>query len=335
MSIYQTITKLIPQENFIKTAPQKEKEDQPRILDMSGMINITCWMTDEDGNMQILHVDSMERNRINLMKSSFTDDHITPEHRHSYIELAYVEKGTLRQIIDGKIEVFDQGEICLIGQNCIHSDCLKKEDSVIFFFGISAEFFDKTSFFSDADMSSQKFIKEIILEMKEKYKYTHLYPKKKSTETIKLFEYIVKERIRQKAGYKHLILGSVERILSLLVSEYDIALTENEYAQYNSMLFDDLKSYIDKNYRSVSAKILSKKFFYSPDYINKLIKKFTGHPYSKYLQHVRLEKAKNMLITTPLSVEDIAHKVGYTNLSFFYNIFHEKFGCTPNEMRKK
>jgi AraC-like DNA-binding protein len=79
---------------------------------------------------------------------------------------------------------------------------------------------------------------------------------------------------------------------------------------------------------------LASVFGYTPGYFNRLIKRRTGMTYSRFLQDIRLEKAKILLKTTQFTVEDIARRVGYENQTYFYRLFHEKFRAKPDELRR-
>ncbi|QGG54615.1 helix-turn-helix domain-containing protein [Paenibacillus sp. B01] len=49
---------------------------------------------------------------------------------------------------------------------------------------------------------------------------------------------------------------------------------------------------------------------------------------------VRIEKAKELLLATELSIADISERTGYTNSSYFHRIFKKGIGVTPTEFRK-
>ncbi|WP_434513755.1 helix-turn-helix domain-containing protein [Dechloromonas sp. ARDL1] len=53
-----------------------------------------------------------------------------------------------------------------------------------------------------------------------------------------------------------------------------------------------------------------------------------------YLQKVRIDKAKKLLLATDLSIKAIAYEVGYENVSFFVKIFKTHVGQTPALWRK-
>lgn len=68
---------------------------------------------------------------------------------------------------------------------------------------------------------------------------------------------------------------------------------------------------------------------------NRRFFKATGQSPMDYAQSLRLEEAKQMLETTDLSVEAVAHEVGYEDSSSFSRLFRRKTGITPAQYRKR
>ena len=59
----------------------------------------------------------------------------------------------------------------------------------------------------------------------------------------------------------------------------------------------------------------------------------TGLSPIRYLQQVRVARAKKLLLATPLSIREIAYEVGYENVSFFVRLFRKEAGDTPSHWR--
>ncbi|HEK0817336.1 TPA: helix-turn-helix domain-containing protein [Pseudomonas aeruginosa] len=59
----------------------------------------------------------------------------------------------------------------------------------------------------------------------------------------------------------------------------------------------------------------------------------TGLSPIRYLQQVRVDRAKKLLLVTPLSIREIAYEVGYENVSFFVRLFRKEAGDTPSHWR--
>ena len=56
-----------------------------------------------------------------------------------------------------------------------------------------------------------------------------------------------------------------------------------------------------------------------------------GQNISLYLRDVRMNRAASLLLSTKLSVAEIAEQVGYSNQSKFASVFKKKFGVAPLE----
>lgn len=92
--------------------------------------------------------------------------------------------------------------------------------------------------------------------------------------------------------------------------------------------------YINENYdEDISLKYLSEKYNINPSYLGQVFNKEVGESFSYYLNKVRNEKAKKLLLTTNIKVKDIAKMLGYEDTSYFYRKFKKYFGVSPNTLR--
>ncbi len=111
-----------------------------------------------------------------------------------------------------------------------------------------------------------------------------------------------------------------------------LAQTENESG---SRIIDSVIQFLDANYQdfNVSSKSVALECHISVPYLNSLFKQKTGKTLAAYLKQLRLEKAKQMLVETSLSVEAIARKVGFENTKYFYTLFKNEYGASPSSYR--
>jgi transcriptional regulator GlxA family with amidase domain len=65
-----------------------------------------------------------------------------------------------------------------------------------------------------------------------------------------------------------------------------------------------------------------------------LFKSELGVSPQRYLNHIRMERAKELLENGMLSGKEIAAEVGIPNASRFCRAFKARYGATPNEYRK-
>lgn len=98
---------------------------------------------------------------------------------------------------------------------------------------------------------------------------------------------------------------------------------------------DAIVAFIQSHYcENLSAASLSERFGLSANYISSLLKQELGIRYNDYITQLRLNHAKELLITTKRSVKDITVACGYFSQSHFTKLFLEHVGCTPAEYRK-
>ena len=73
---------------------------------------------------------------------------------------------------------------------------------------------------------------------------------------------------------------------------------------------------------------------YSRSYVSHLFEARTGYSLSGYVNLLRMEEAKELLLRTSLGVGDIAAKVGFSDSNYFSNTFRRYCGCSPRAFRK-
>ena len=64
------------------------------------------------------------------------------------------------------------------------------------------------------------------------------------------------------------------------------------------------------------------------------MRRHTGMSFSEFVNHIRLQKAKEMLYNTDKTIAEIAYDTGFTTVTYFNRLFRRKFKCTPKSMRK-
>ena len=84
------------------------------------------------------------------------------------------------------------------------------------------------------------------------------------------------------------------------------------------ILLEDLASYIG----------------YTVAHLSRKFKKELGISVSQYITTIKIEKAKRLLITTDLKIEEISEKLNYSSRAYFSELFLKETGLTPAQYRK-
>lgn len=85
----------------------------------------------------------------------------------------------------------------------------------------------------------------------------------------------------------------------------------------------------------ISLTVLSDLFHLNPQYISQLFKAEIGVSFLSYLTTIRLEKAKKLLISTDMSITELAMACGYADYRVFTKVFRKSEGITPSGYRRE
>ena len=97
----------------------------------------------------------------------------------------------------------------------------------------------------------------------------------------------------------------------------------------------DAKQYMKQHFKEpISLEIVSDQVGFNATYFSSLFKKETGNTFSEYLSEIRMEKAKELLKESNLSVALICEEVGYSDTKHFTKLFTKYTNLKPNEYRK-
>ncbi|MES1222917.1 MAG: AraC family transcriptional regulator [Bacteroidota bacterium] len=83
-----------------------------------------------------------------------------------------------------------------------------------------------------------------------------------------------------------------------------------------------------------SVQLVSEKLNVSPNYLSGLLKTLTGQSTQQHIHDKLIEKAKEKLSTTELSVSEIAYELGFEHPQSFSKLFRSKTNFTPLEFRQ-
>ena len=84
----------------------------------------------------------------------------------------------------------------------------------------------------------------------------------------------------------------------------------------------------------ISLSVLAEEFHLNPQYISQLFKSEIGVNFLAYLTNIRMEKAKKLLLTTSLSIAEVAEQSGYGDYRVFTKVFKKSEGVTPSQYRR-
>lgn len=259
----------------------------------------------------------------------------TVPHTHEYLELLYVVKGTIKQIINGKEITFMEGEFGLIDTHCEHQEKLEG-DSLALFFIIPDRLFHTVLNDKSEDNLLNEFLSSALLSQATSRQNLRLIPKEgKKHQVEPLMETFLQELEQHLPGASYVTFGLVYRLLNVLYTDYEFSLTREQFKEKTRIIGDTIIRYVDQHYADITIAELMDEFHYNADYFNRLFKNRFQMTYSEYVQQVRLQNAEMALTKTTLPIRVIAEQCGYSNKTHFYKLFKQRYGCTPTVYRNR
>jgi AraC-like DNA-binding protein/ligand-binding sensor protein len=103
--------------------------------------------------------------------------------------------------------------------------------------------------------------------------------------------------------------------------------------KHKDMMFK-AADYMKKHYaQKLTLEEVAGSVYLSPSYFSKVFKETMGHTFNVYLNRLRIEKSKLLLLSGTESITDICDRVGFEDQSYFTKVFKKYAGMTPARYR--
>ena len=167
------------------------------------------------------------------------------------------------------------------------------------------------------------------------FSYTHAYRKIRNIYSTSTFEAGIDVLLSVVAKEKGDIFAQ-QCAANLLVDEpKKMAPLLQKYREHNDERIADIQQWININSSMVlPLSEISSRFTMSERNLKRRFSAATGISVTQYIQAVRIDKAKKLLLATENNVKKIATEVGYENDGFFSRLFKKHTGSTPAKWRE-
>ncbi len=124
-------------------------------------------------------------------------------------------------------------------------------------------------------------------------------------------------------------------LLRRVVAGVCAAASERQQSR-GSQLMDRIQSFIDENYckDSICITLIADAAEITPTYLSHFFKENTGVSVMRYIEQRRIERARQLLGETTLTVNEIALQTGFTNSAVLIRTFKKLNGITPGQYRQ-
>lgn len=246
-------------------------------------------------------------------------------HYHLYYELFYVKHNSVRMFINNSFYDLHSGDFILIPPREIHH---------------TRYLSDKTTtrvniYFKWEDLVDGNFFKSEYLSNHFAQIGTFRIPEIYRHKIHALFDEMMAEDRSEDLGFDNVLHLQLKQLFFYLIryckSNTDAFLHIN--IQDEQILLS--ARYMNENYmKDIDLKTLSALAGFSPSYFSKKFKKTTGMGVKEYLSFLRLKQASIELLSTDLSITEIAIQCGFNNSNYFKDAFKKMYHLSPREYRK-
>ena len=129
------------------------------------------------------------------------------------------------------------------------------------------------------------------------------------------------------------LYGAVFSVIGLLINNRIIRLPgDSDYKLYERLASSF--EYIQENFREkLSLEDIADMVGYNKDYLSRIFKSATGMTVIEFINNIRIEEARHLLLNTDKSVTEIALEAGFGSNAYFSRLFRKKYAVTPNKYR--
>ncbi len=124
----------------------------------------------------------------------------------------------------------------------------------------------------------------------------------------------------------------VEYLLKLLLTSM---IRQAELSSYSNRFVREVIPYIHEHFtEKITLDTLADLAHISVSYLSRRFKQYTGMTVVSYINHLRIEAAKQLLASTDSSASEIAWQVGFESPKYFHRIFKAETGESPSAFRR-
>ena len=151
----------------------------------------------------------------------------------------------------------------------------------------------------------------------------------------RMMDMLCRELMGQKTGYQLQAKSILLQLFVWLLRQYRQGQEQIQHRADKQERIQVVRQYIHTYYMEpISVPKLAELIHVSESRLIHLFKEEMGVSPLKYINAVRLHKAKRLLEEDEYPVMEVAAVVGFSDYNHFGRMFRERFGCTPAEARK-
>lgn len=251
-----------------------------------------------------------------------------PEHTHDYVEMVYMCAGQTQHCVNGSEIRLRTGELLMLSQNARQTIAPAGERDIAVNFIVRPSFFTAMlPYLGEEETPLRRFLVACLSgENEAGYLLFHVSDVLPIQNLIENLLFTLMEDIPNR---RSILLMTMGLLFAQLVNHTEKL--QFETSEQNAVV--SVLRYVEEHYQDGSLTEIAERLHYEVPSLSRMIRQRTGKNYTELLQEKRLSQAAWLLRNTDKKVDEIAHLVGYENLSFFHRLFARRFGQSPKKYR--
>lgn len=236
-------------------------------------------------------------------------------HMHDFFEIEIVVSGEAETVLNGEQRILQRGSAEIISPTDVHNFCIRQPMN---FYKI---------------MIRPEWLTEATLEYLMGNLGVIRFSEEDLCDLIPLLELLMKvgdDPTREQFAFITNLIGCIFYFFGK-----NRANRRDEKGAVQNQHINKALNYILLNYtKKISLDEVAQVVHLSPVYFSTIFHRVVGKTFIAYVNDLRIERAKQLLLYSNLSVSEICYGCGFDSTSNFSKMFKSKFGCSPLGMKR-
>jgi AraC-like DNA-binding protein len=154
-----------------------------------------------------------------------------------------------------------------------------------------------------------------------------------------LFISLLMDAISKDSMAKELLMDSIYQLVSSMVKEFNwlqfLKKSSDKISQMQLDRYHRVVKYIHQHYRQkITLEDIAREEYITENYFSHFWKNLSSFSFNERLNYERVLKSQHLLLTSNMSISDIAYYCGFSHPKYYYKHFKKWFNCSPMEYRK-
>ena len=254
-------------------------------------------------------------------------------HDHNFLELTYIERGTVEHTLDGQAVTVGVGDYFIVDYGSRHSYRSLNEGGFDY---LDCLFLPELL---DPILKGTKSLRTLLEHYLLHFNFqalvqnpAHMVFHDEDGQIRQLLRRMQEESTQRRAGYAEIIRCYLVELLILTLRRMDHA----QAAATGQDISAFIAAYVAEHYmEELTLQELAARLSYSLPYVSKRFKEDTGVSFVHYLQNYRVMQGCRLLASSRRTLAEITEMVGYRDVKFFSALIKRMTGLSPSDFRRQ